>query len=892
MRKRECLLRAVGLACLLFVLFAFPTPVAADTFVVNTADDLDDGSCDTSHCSLREALNAANANPGADSIAFDIPGPGPHEIELCQMLPALTDSGTTVDGTSEPDYVDTPVVVLKPAFIPASPPPLTHVPTCIPPSVGLWIDSSDTTVHALSIVGFRHSWASIAAGIVINSGVDNLILLNYIGINPSSAPDGNRDGILLGAEGQEIRSNAISGNENGIHILAGGQIILDNRIGTNFQGDASGTGMGNYRGIYVELGADSNIVGSSDPLEANVISGNTAIGIEVLSDGNRIRGNRIGTNMAGDAALPNMYGVGLDGHNNILGGSDPNAGNLISGNDLYGVVMGTNSSGNEILGNTIGADLSGSTPLGNEIGIFAWGGDNNIIGKNPSGYGNLIAFNTLDGVTILSRAYSYFIAGNTIMQNGGDGIVLGPYSASPDVPQQITINRNSIHDNGELGIDLYPDGVTPNDPGDADTGANTLLNFPVLVQVTTASASGTVCPGCRVEVFLADGDPSGHGEGMTFVGESFGDASGNFDVPLDVNLISACDLITARTTDLAGNSSEFAANERVGPCFVTPPLPLILVPVGFAVLGLLAGAVIGRTRGAKGVTPVALGAVGGAALGIGLSLLAVLLPFVHVESLSPLEQLVAPPPICDEFLDPAAYVPANGEMVDDDEFSFAWDWLVDPPQGQTLWHLELQGPEGTSLSQSTEAMGLPFSSFGLSPEPGSRFSWRLWAETLDSMGGQEAFCGFTPWRAFMIGQSPLVHAPPWTLEALEVPGVCIYTAIRNPICRESDYVESTQIAILQHGENAELIALNPELTHGKFELASTQQCWIWLGVMDGPDDPIETCGVPLVDPPPRTTEPTVPTECSPDMDREDCEASGGVWSGGAAGAPSCICPNR
>src|SRR5262245_10709577 len=43
-----------------------------------------------------------------------------------------------------------------------------------------------------------------------------------------------------------------------------------------------------------------------------------------------------------------------------------------------------------------------------------------------------------------------------------------------------TITGNSIHDNTGLGIDLGDDGVTPNDPSDADSGANNLQNFPII----------------------------------------------------------------------------------------------------------------------------------------------------------------------------------------------------------------------------------------------------------------------------------------------------------------------------------------------------------------------------------------------------------------------------
>jgi hypothetical protein len=42
------------------------------------------------------------------------------------------------------------------------------------------------------------------------------------------------------------------------------------------------------------------------------------------------------------------------------------------------------------------------------------------------------------------------------------------------------ITRNLIYRNGETAIDLEDDGPTPNDPGDADTGANGLQNHPVI----------------------------------------------------------------------------------------------------------------------------------------------------------------------------------------------------------------------------------------------------------------------------------------------------------------------------------------------------------------------------------------------------------------------------
>ena len=47
--------------------------------------------------SLRQAILNANANPGLDTITFDIPGAGVHTISPASALPAITDP-VVIDG--------------------------------------------------------------------------------------------------------------------------------------------------------------------------------------------------------------------------------------------------------------------------------------------------------------------------------------------------------------------------------------------------------------------------------------------------------------------------------------------------------------------------------------------------------------------------------------------------------------------------------------------------------------------------------------------------------------------------------------------------------------------------------------------------------------------------
>src|SRR5207253_10733464 len=127
--------------------------------------------------------------------------------------------------------------------------------------------------------------------------------------------------------------------------------------------------------------------------------------------------------------------------------------------------------------------------------------------------------------------------------------------------------------NARLGIDLTGGtenafGVTANDVGDADTGANNLQNYPVLSSVKINGGSTTIIGTLnshantiyRLEFFSNSMvDPSGFGEGQTFLGSSNVTTDGSGNVSFNVVVPQVAAAVTATATDPNGNTSEFSA---------------------------------------------------------------------------------------------------------------------------------------------------------------------------------------------------------------------------------------------------------------------------------------------------------------------------------------------
>ena len=287
----------------------------------------------------------------------------------------------------------------------------------------------------------------------------------------------------------------------------------------------------------------------------------SAEGINVTAPNVVVAGCYLGVDASGSTA-GNETGLYLGAGQASIGGG-VGFENVIGGNDLYGIYVETNDS--QIDGTFVGTNGDGDDLGNGSTGILLDAtASNNILGGVANGP-------------------------TEIAYNGGPGVTVGQTTNSSATGNEIY--EVLFHDNAGPGIDHAGDGVTPNDPGDADDGPNQLQNFPEIENAEYDAASDQVTVTYRVdstpsnsaypltiEIFKAKG-----GEGAAFIGEDeYSDGSNGgandyagcgsppcpvtvqFAPPSDIDL-SRSDAIVATATDANRNTSEFTGTSTVLP---------------------------------------------------------------------------------------------------------------------------------------------------------------------------------------------------------------------------------------------------------------------------------------------------------------------------------------
>lgn len=379
----------------------------------------------------------------------------------------------------------------------------------------------------------------------------NVVAGNSIGVNNAGAAAGNQwSGVVIygGAKSNLIGGtltsgrNLISGNGNQGVVLTSantrGNVISGNYIGLNAAGTAALGNTWSGVGLYSDPGGgpDSNLIGGTAPGTGNVISGNGNQGIALADSSTRsnsVQGNLIGLNAAGNAAVPNGWsGVELSGAVANLIGGGVGARNFISGNANYGIALNSQASGNRIQGNTIGYNAAHSGTVPNSFAgvVLFLGAVSNQIGGITAGTANLIAGNMADGVQLFDAATT----NNSVRGNsifGNTGVAVGLYSSA---------NRGLV----------------------APSLSSAVLNTDTTVN---GSHTGPASTSFQID-FYADAAPAGSAEGRTYLGSRTVITSGagtvNFSATLGA-LVPAGRVITASATDPAGNTSRLSTGVAV-----------------------------------------------------------------------------------------------------------------------------------------------------------------------------------------------------------------------------------------------------------------------------------------------------------------------------------------
>ena len=424
---------------------------------VNSNNDVDDGVCNATHCSLREAINKANSLSGSVTIGFNIDGGGTQTIQPASGLPTLA-KPMTIDGSTQHGYTSKPLIELDGS--------LAATKGGGGFFDGLVIQGGQTTIRALAINRFPGN------GIRLVGAGGNKIEGCVIGTDPSGigaagngTGGGQSAGILIehgksnvvGGTGKHA-GNLISGNlDAGIRILSNSNLVLSNLIGTNAGGTAPLANQGNE----ILVAGGMNQIGGGSVATRNVVSGNLKNGVALSGATNDVKGNLIGLDAAGAAAVPNHEnGVFVGANLTRIGGSAAGEGNIISGNFIDGIQINADSV--EVVGNFIGTDVHGTAAVGNaRNGVFIMSQGGVLIGGTDSGAMNVISGNGIVGVWIEDGSNNVTVYGNRIGTNAAGTAALKNVKSGMHVSgtnQRIGSSEwgagNLISGNGGAGISV------------------------------------------------------------------------------------------------------------------------------------------------------------------------------------------------------------------------------------------------------------------------------------------------------------------------------------------------------------------------------------------------------------------------------------------------------
>lgn len=454
-------------ACLFALLFACAAsaPAGAATFTVNSNTNVSDaspgnGTCQSTNgtgrvCTLRGAIEEANALAGTHTINFNIPG-GTLAAGTITVtgtaLPAITRAGMTINGSTQPNNNVGTLGTSLSVGVGLIPLPAYNRPDIVVVDgggfpVGLDIQASSVTIRGLCVYGFGLTPNDDASGNIRVGNVSGILITeNVLGTTATSFTD---PGAGVRSPGDNIR---VTGGDNGS--------ITNNLIGYS-----------NGKGIQIGGGATGWTI-----------------------SGNEVRGNGIDNS--------NLDGIDVE---NGSGGATI-SGNYFWENEACGVDMYASAGSNSVVNNTIRRNGRGTTANLESMGVRVYG------------TGSTVQFNVIEsnfgaGVTVTSAA-----TGNRITQNSiyANGTITNRTGGGPSTQIGIDLLVSGQNENVGTSPFVTPNGAATNG-GNLLLDFPVITGAIIATGGATLTLNGTCPAGADLEFFIAAADPRGHGEGQTYL---------------------------------------------------------------------------------------------------------------------------------------------------------------------------------------------------------------------------------------------------------------------------------------------------------------------------------------------------------------------------------------
>ena len=423
-------IRRLGVGVMLLLGVVSAAPARAATFTVNSLLDTTDGACTSAPggCTLREAIESANAGAGRDTILFDpavFPSAGFTDLITVNTLPLIADpAGTVIDGEDGTVRLN-----------------CSGSQRCLAFATGAGVPLAKVTVANLGLLNTTGSAIDVCGGAAPGCDDDvGDVLIERVAVGSAS-----QNGILVrGGVISKVRiTDTVVSNSQGGIFVDGQEALVGARVERTATHGGAGIyllGIGGVTGVAIEdaLALTEGIVvqSSADLAKVKIADATTfdtlGSGARIIADGNttgatitNVVASRFGQSGVEVAGVGNS-GVTIRRIRTDRGGNGVALGGATDGGKFQDLMMVGGNLGVAFFGggtSVANAKITDVVSVANEVGVFVNGPSNKL--KNV-----MAVANDSGGIGVVSSGGGTVVEKSRAMANGGPGIALDAQGAA------------------------------------------------------------------------------------------------------------------------------------------------------------------------------------------------------------------------------------------------------------------------------------------------------------------------------------------------------------------------------------------------------------------------------------------------------------------------------